>query len=505
MGMFYLPYNTLINGGTRSIRVDKLFKQMKTIKKVIFLILFASAWPIHAKVTLPSILGDNMILQQQSLVKIWGKAKEKTNVTVKTSWNDNVYAVTSNEKGDFVAEIATPAANNMPYKISITDGEEIILKNILIGEVWFCSGQSNMEMPVKGFPGQPVKGSFDVIAKASATMPIRMYTTDSENGKWVRQFSKQPQTDCNGRWLENTPENVANISAVGYYFARYIQSALNVPVGIIVSSWGGSKVEAWMSREAFATFPEIDLSFLNNREEVKNPTQTPVVLFNAKIAPLTRFAIRGFLWYQGESNRGNTDQYARLMPAFVKDLRAQWNIGDFPFYFVQIAPHNYDGVERTSAARLREVQEQNMRDIPHSGMVTTMDIGDPLLIHPADKETVGNRLAYWALADTYKKLNFGYAPTYKAMEVKDSTIVVSFNHAEQGICPTKIEIKGFEIAGDDRVFVPATAVENGGKIVVSSEKVSKPVAVRYLYKNFAEATVFNVFGIPASPFRTDKW
>ncbi|MDR2382858.1 MAG: sialate O-acetylesterase [Prevotellaceae bacterium] len=477
------------------------------IRKISFVFcLLIAVLQLDAKVILPGILGDNMILQQQSQVKIWGKAKEKTNVTVKTSWNDNVYNVTSNNKGDFVAEIATPAANNTPYKISITDGEEIILKNILIGEVWFCSGQSNMEMPVKGFGGQPVKGSFDVIAKASAVTPIRMFTTDSEDGKWVRQFSKQPQTDCKGRWLENTPENVANISAVGYYFARYIQSALNVPVGIIVSSWGGSKVEAWMSKETFEAFPEIDLSFLNNQEEVKNPTQTPVVLYNAKIAPLTNFAIRGFLWYQGESNRGNIDRYARLMSAFVKDLRAKWNIGDFPFYFVQIAPFNYDGVERISAAQLREVQEQNMRDIPNSGMVTTMDIGDPLFIHPADKETVGNRLAYWALAETYKKLNFGYAPpTYKAMEIKDSSIIVSFNNAEQGICPTRIEIRGFEIAGDDRVFVPATAIEKSGKIVVSSEKIRKPVAVRYLYKNFAEATVFNVFGIPASPFRTDKW
>jgi sialate O-acetylesterase len=461
---------------------------------------------LDAEIKLPSILGDNMVLQQQSRVKLWGKAKERARVTVTTSWNGNVYTVSANERGDWLAEIQTPSAGG-PHKMGISDGEEIVLKNIFIGEVWFCSGQSNMEMPVKGFPGQPVKGSFDVIAKANAATPIRMFTTDSEAGKWVRQFGKQPQDDCKGRWLENTPENVANISAVGYYFARYIQSALGVPVGIIVSTWGGSKIEAWMSREALEPFsPEIDLSFLNNKEEVKNPAQTPVVLYNAKIAPLTNFAIRGFLWYQGESNRGNADLYAQLTPAFVKDLRAKWNVGDFPFYFVQIAPFNYDGVERTSAARLREVQEQNMRDIPHSGMVTTMDVGDPALIHPADKETVGHRLAYWALAETYGKLDFGYAPpTYKAMEIEGGGIVVLFNNAEQGICPIKVEIGGFEIAGEDKLFVPATAIERGGKIVVSSEKVAQPIAVRYLYKNFAEATVFNVYGIPASPFRTDNW
>jgi sialate O-acetylesterase len=363
-----------------------------------------------------------------------------------------------------------------------------------------------MEMPVRGFNGQPVKGSLDAIARANAATPIRMFTTDSENGAWVRQFSKQPQTDCKGRWMENTTENVANISAAGYFFARYIQEILNVPVGIIVSSWGGSNVEAWMSEEAFGEFPEIDLSLLKNREPVKNPTQTPAMLYNAKIAPLTNFAIRGFLWYQGESSRGNIDQYARLMPAFVKDLRKKWNVGDFPFYFVQIAPFIYDGVERTLAAHMREVQEQHMRSIPHSGMVTTMDIGDPLLIHPADKRSVGERLACWALGETYHKIGFGYIPpTYQSMEIVDSAIVISFNNAEQGICPARVELKGFEIAGDNKIFLPATAIEKSGKIVVSSEKVTKPVAVRYLYKNYAEASVFNAYGLPASPFRTDHW
>ncbi|MDR0545964.1 MAG: sialate O-acetylesterase [Dysgonamonadaceae bacterium] len=481
-----------------------LAKRLKPLISILALFLCISS--LNAKVILPTILDDNMILQQQSAVKIWGKAKEKTKVTITTSWNDNVYIVTSSDKGDFLAEISTPAASLTPYKISITDGEEIVLKNVLIGEVWFASGQSNMEMPVKGFNGQPVKNSFDAIVKANAATPIRIFTTDSENGKWVRQFNKEPQTDCKGKWLEHTPDNVANISAVAYYFVRYIQSALDVPVGIIVSSWGGSKVEAWMSKKAFKDFPGIDLSILNNKEEIKSPTQTPVVLYNAKIAPLTNFVIKGFLWYQGESNRGNVEQYAQLMPAFVKDLRSKWNTGDFPFYFVQIAPFNYDGVERTSAARLREVQEQNMRDIPNSGMVTTMDIGDPLLIHPGDKQPVGERLAYWALAETYKKLNFGYAPpTYKSMEIADNSIVVSFNNAEQGICPVKVELKGFEIAGDDKIFVPAVAIEKSGKIMVSSDKVAKPVAVRYLYKNYAEASVFNIYGIPASPFRTDKW
>jgi sialate O-acetylesterase len=460
---------------------------------------------LQAKIKLPSILGDNMVLQQKSNVKLWGEAKSKTNIKIKTSWNGNDYSVVSDEKGNWLTHITTPAAGG-PYKISISDGEEIVLNNVLIGEVWFCSGQSNMEMPVRGFNGQPVNGSLDVLAKAVPKTPIRMYTTDSNNGKWVRQFSKEPQTDCKGEWLENTSENVANISAASYYFARYIQSVLDVPVGIIVSSWGGSKVEAWMSREALEAFSEIDLSILKNKEEIKNPTATPCVLYNAKIAPLTNFAIKGFLWYQGESNRENADQYTQLMPAFVADLRSKWGVGEFPVYFVQIAPFNYDGMDRTSAARFREVQEQNWKDIPNSGMVTTMDIGDPMIIHPADKETVGNRLAYWALGTAYGKLTSGYAPpTYKSMEIADTAIVVSFENNEHGICPINAEIQGFEIAGEDKLFYPATGFEKAGKIIVSSKNVPKPVALRYAYKNYAEATLFNAYGIPASPFRTDNW
>jgi sialate O-acetylesterase len=467
--------------------------------------LLSSISMLQAKIKLPAILGDNMVLQQQSNVKLWGEAKNKSNVTIQTSWNNKVYTVVSDEKGNWLANIDTPTAGG-PFSIIISDGEERTLKNILIGEVWFCSGQSNMEMPVRGFNGQPVKGSYDAIIKANPQTPIRMYTTDSEKGKWVRQFNKEPQVDCKGEWLENTPENVANISAVGYFFARYIQSALNVPVGIIVSSWGGSKVEAWMSRDAIEPFSGIDLSILKNKEEVKNPTATPCVLYNAKIAPLINFVVKGFLWYQGESNRNDTDLYSRLMPAFIKDLRLKWNVGDFPFYYVQIAPFNYDGNERTSAARLREVQEKNMKDIPNSGMVTTMDIGDSLLIHPADKETVGNRLAYWALGQTYKKHNVGYAPpVYQSMEITGDTISLSFENAEHGLCPLFAELKGFEVAGEDKVFYLAKANEKAGKIIVTCEKINNPVAVRYGYKNYAEASVFNVYGIPASSFRTDNW
>lgn len=476
-------------------------------KAVILAMLLISAGSLQAKVKLPHVLGDNMVLQQKAEVKIWGWADENSKIKVKTSWDKKTYTTTADSKGCWLLKVNTSGAGG-PYQITISDGEPLILNNVLIGEVWFCSGQSNMEMPMRGFDRQPVKGGNTVIAGANPKVPVRMYTTDSKEGKWVRQFSKTVQTDCQGEWRENNSEDVANISAAAYYFARYVQEVLNVPVGIIVSSWGGSTVEAWMSREALEPFKEVNTSILDNDSAVKKPQATPCVLYNAKIAPLTNFTIRGFLWYQGESNRINADLYKDLMPAFVKDLRAKWNIGEFPFYFVQIAPFKYEGVDSTSAARLREVQLQNMTDIPNSGMVTTMDIGNQVSIHPADKETVGERLALWALGATYGRKGFGYAPpVFKSMEKKGHKIYIDFTNAERGIYPMWTALKGFEIAGEDKVFYPANAEIEASttRLVVWSDKVPVPAAVRYAYKNFAEASIFGLSGLPVAPFRTDNW
>lgn len=475
------------------------------ISTLSFLILLFS--PLGARVKPASVIGDNMVLQQQAHVKLWGEARKNSTVTVKTSWDGKTYTSRTDATGQWLLTVSTPAAGG-PYEITISDGEVLTLKNILIGEVWFCSGQSNMEMPMRGFDRQTMQGGNDVIARAKAKTPIRMFIMDSKDGKWLRQFSKTPQTNCFGEWVENTPENVAETSAVAHYFASYLQEVLEVPVGLIISTWGGSKVEAWMSREAIAPFSDIDLSILDNDVEVKNPTVTPCVLYNAKIAPLTNFAIKGFLWYQGESNRDNADQYANLMPAFVKDLRQRWNVGEFPFYFVQIAPYDYEGADGTSAARLREAQARNMKDIPNSGMVTTLDIGNPVFIHPVDKKTVGDRLAYWALGHTYGLKGFGYAPPmYKSMEKVDQKIYINFDYAPRGLCPMWTSLDGFEIAGEDKVFYPAFAeIETKScRLAVSSDKVPNPVAVRYAYKNYIEPSIFSIQGIPVAPFRTDNW
>lgn len=478
------------------------------IRKAFILFFFTvSVVNLQAKVKLPSILASDMVLQQQTDVKLWGWTNPNTKVKITTSWNNKSYTSVSDDQGNWLQKVSTPAAGG-PYKIRFNDGEKTILSNILIGEVWFCSGQSNMEMPMQGFDRQPVAGSTNVIARAKVTTPIRIFNTDVVDGKRIRQVSKQPQTDCIGAWALNSPENIATTSATAYYFARYIQDVLDVPVGIIQSSLGGSSLQAWISREVISEFKEVNLSILDNNEEIKNPQATPCCLFNAKVAPLLNFSIKGYLWYQGESNRNNPDLYAKLMPAFVKDMRTLWDVGEFPFYYVQIAPYKYDHPDSTSAARLREIQTQNMTDIPNSGMVSTLDIGNLNFIHPVDKETVGERLALWALGATYGLKGFEYAtPVYRSMEKKEQKIFINFKNAERGISPMWTDLKGFEIAGTDRVFYPAKAEIEAKttRLAVSSDKVPDPVAVRYAYKNYTEASIFGVSGIPVAPFRSDNW
>lgn len=472
------------------------------MKKSLFLVacglLFASM--AGAKIKLPTILADNMVLQQQSSVKLWGEATPGKKVMVSTSWNRKKYSVQAGSDGRWLVKVDTPAAGG-PYDVTISDGEALTLKNILIGEVWFCSGQSNMEMPVKGFGSSPIEGSNELIAKASVSTPIRIYTAKLT-------YNRIPQADCEGAWRVNDQEGVANASATAYFFAKFLQEALDIPVGVVVSSWGGSKVEAWMSGKALEPFKgEINMDHLTGSGDVQSPNQRACLLRNAMIEPYLNFAIRGMIWYQGESNAGQPEQYRKLMKSFVADTRDAFGQGEFPFYYVQIAPHRYGGVDQVGSAGLREAQMQNLKDIPNSGMAITMDVAGPAYnIHPAQKKEVGDRLAYWALAKTYGKTGFSYCgPVYKSLEVKDGKAFVSFEYADMGLAPFEEEIKGIEIAGADKVFHPAKAFVQGGRLVVANESVSTPVAVRYCYKNYSLGNLTNTYGLPASSFRTDDW
>ena len=465
---------------------------------------------VQAKIVLPGIFGDNMVLQQQTGVQFWGKAAPGKKVTIRPSWSTKTITAEVGNDGRWKALVPTPGAGG-PYTIELSesdrptprnaprDSERLTLRDVLIGEVWLCSGQSNMEMPVRGFNNQPVEGSADAIMQAKASTPIRLCTVG-------RSTARTPQEECTAQWQQHTPEAVAGTSATAYYFARYLQSVLEVPVGVIVTCWGGTPVEAWMDRETMAGFREFDLSFLDGTDKIDRPENKPCGLYNGMIAPLVPFAVKGFLWYQGESNRGRHAQYQTLMPAFVKMLRERWAQGELPFYYVQIAPYRYDGPGGTSGALLREAQLRNLAEIPSSGMAVTLDIGDEDCIHPAKKQQVGTRLAWLALSKTYGLKGIDAdTPVCKSMEVADGKAYLTFTTGPQGLAPQGKTLAGFEMAGADRVFRPAAARIERGRLVVACDAVAEPAAVRYAFKNAPEATLFNSSGIPASSFRTDEW
>ena len=458
------------------------------------------ACPTFAKIKLPALVGSNMVLQRECDANLWGWASPSKKVTVTTSWDGRKYATRADADGNWLLKVATPAAGG-PYTIRISDGDPVTLENVMIGEVWVCSGQSNMEMPMRGFLNQPVEGSADAIIRAKAATPIRLCTVK-------RSTARTPQEECAAQWLKHTPEAVAGTSATAYYFARYLQSVLDVPVGVIVTCWGGTPVEAWMDRETMSGFKEFDLSFLDNPDQIDRPQYKPCGLYNGMIAPLVPYTVKGFLWYQGESNRPNPTQYRALMPAFVKMLRERWAQGGLPFYYVQIAPYRYDGPNAISGALLREAQLHNLKDIPSSGMAVTLDIGDEGCIHPAKKEEVGTRLAWLALSKTYGMKGIDAdTPVCEKMEVADGKAYLTFATGPDGLAPYGRTLTGFEMAGADRAFHPATArIEKGkSRLIVACDAVPEPVAVRYAFRNVPEATLFNTSGIPASSFRTDDW
>lgn len=473
---------------------------MKVKNAFLLATLFLWVQALSAKVVLPALVGDNMVLQQQSRVNLWGKTETAKTVIVKTSWDNRSYTVRTDKDGNWKVKVQTPVAGG-PYEIIFNDGEVVRLKNVLIGEVWFCSGQSNMEMPMKGFDRQPVEGALDMILKAKETIPIRVFTVKHD-------CSTIPLDDCSGAWNTHTPENVAKASATAYFFAHYLNSILEVPVGIIVADWGGSKIQPWMPEETIRPY-EKNLSHLGNTNvEKRDLHDKACTLYNAMVAPLTPYGIKGMLWYQGESNRTQADLYEELFPAFVSGMRGKFECGDFPFYYVQIAPFRYDGSNKKSAARFREVQAEAMNRIPNCGMAVTLDIGEENGIHPHKKAEVGKRLAYWALAKTYGKNPFSCSgPVYKSMQVEGRKVYLSFDHAPEGVAPLETPLEGFEVAGSDRKFYPAHAIVEAAKgmLSVSSDKVEKPVAVRYGYRNFIKGSLFDVYGNPASSFRTDDW
>lgn len=624
---------------------------------------------------LPSLIGDNMVLQQNSTANIWGWAAPGDKVEVVTSWNGEKYKVKADGAGSWLVEVATASAGG-PYEIRIKADVTELLENVMLGEVWVCSGQSNMNWTFGSAESAPSE------VPAANHPDIRLFHVE-------RRIASRPKDDVSGSWAVCSPVTAEDFSAVGYFFGKYLNEKLDVPVGLIQTAWGGTPSETWTSREMLRTFGafdnqldklyrlndaemekaeesmdsilevnkkmtdfdfpgnigiregwmnpgyddsewmevetpgeritqkemgtikgvvwarkqlqipeswvgqdlvlelgkivEMDQTYLDGqvvgsirkpknwkdlrvyevpREYVKqssmvlsvrivntygevgfrgkpeqlriypkndpgaqavmlagkwkyevagefasvpllsNPN-TPTVLYNGMLHPLTKFAIKGAIWYQGESNVSRAVQYRTIFPGMITDWRKQWGRGDFPFYFVQLAPYKY-GTEHTSA-ELREAQFMTLSAIENTGMAVTLDIGNPENIHPTNKRDVGKRLALWALAKDYGQDLVYSGPLYRAIAIEGSTIRVSFDHTGKGLQSVAGPLTHFEIAGKDQVYHPAKAVVDGHTVLVGSSRVKNPVAVRFAWTNTAVPNLFNWEGLPASSFCTDGW
>ncbi len=451
---------------------------------------------VRAEVKLPALVGDNMVLQQRSDVNIWGEAKANAKVSVKTSWNNKTYSTTSDDNGAWNVVVATPEAGG-PYSMTISDGDKITVNNILIGEVWVCSGQSNMNMNVGGYFAQPTAGAMELLMSASPKNNIRLFQVE-------KKASAEPLDKVKGSWKEATPASVNPFSAVGYHFAYNLRKLFDFPIGMIQTSWGGTRIEAWMPVERTHS---VDPNIPAFRKDDQNKA---AYLYNAMIKPVSKYGARGFLWYQGEGNTGNGKIYDKLLAEMVAQWRADWGGGEkMPFYYVLLTPYQYKDKNGIGAPITIESMVRAKGIIPNSDYAATTDAGEEFCIHPTAKDKVGLRLALKAAVLTYgiEKGLPCTAPTYKSAKFKDGEAVVSFDNAWGGLNPRDAGMVGFELAGEDKIFHPAKASFDSKikAIRVTSESVPAPIAVRYAFRNYMDTNVTDNFGQPLVPFRSDSW
>jgi sialate O-acetylesterase len=521
-------------------------KSLKTSSLLASLCITMCCATVAAAQVKPSALfSDHMVLQSGMSVPIWGTADAAEKITIK--FNSQTRHATADTTGKWMVRL-TKLKPGGPFEMTIAGNKAgetpIVVKDVLVGEVWLGSGQSNMDFTVGTttrhyFAG--VKNEAEEIAAANYPQ-IRMFT-----GAWKNSY--EPQTEVSGSWLIVTPENVKEMSAIGYLFARDMQQELKVPFGIVTQAFGASTAEAWTSREALAAEPQLkplidafdanvaayktnppdmtaalkawqeaadkakaDGKTIPRRPGNRNPVQdqhNPTVMYNGMIAPVIPYAIRGVLWYQGEAINGGATGYKLyplLQATLIKDWRQRWGEGDFPFYICQLAPlKSWPNRPDTwyNNPDVREAQA-TVLSLPNTGMAVTIDIGDPVNIHPKDKQDVADRLTRIALAQTYgRKIEYS-SPIYDSMKVEHSSIRIGFTHASGGLVAKGGDLKTFVIAGQDGKFVPATARIEHDTVVVSSPDVADPAAVRYAWDNYPEGcNLYNSDGLPAAPFRTD--
>ena len=481
-----------------------------------------------ADISLAPLFRDHAVLQRNQAVPVWGRADPGEKITV--TFRDQTVGTTAEADGRWVVYLSPMSAAIKPAALTVTGKTTIVLNDVLVGEVWLASGQSNMNRPLSSLPdaAKVITATnnpfvrFNTVALTAATAPAETVETSG--------------------WLPVTPETAGTASVVAWYFAAELQRKLGVPVGIIHSSWGGSKIEAWMDDRTLrgtkvwpaieerwqymiTNYPRIEAEYAAWETKMKEllakgepgPTTMPLLprghgsphalseLFNGMIAPLQPYAIRGTIWYQGESNWQRAAEYAELFPAMITAWRAQWGLGDFPFYFVQLPNfiQAYDPTDRTWA-RLREAQAAGLQ-LPKTGMAVTIDCGDPKDIHPQNKPTVGRRLAAIALSQTYGVPCDWSGPRFAGATREGAAMRVRFTHADTGLIAEGKPPTAFELAGADRKFHPATASIDRDTVIVKSPAVPEPVAVRYAWTNDPVANLFNGAGLPAAPFRSDDW
>lgn len=443
---------------------------------------------LRAEIRLPAIIGSNMVLQQKTEVKLWGWSNPGEKIVIRTGWKTGVDSATGSRDGNWMVTIKTPAGGSS-YSITLEGENKIVLENVLIGEVWLCSGQSNMEW--SGLNNN--KQSLDEAPNAN-NQQIRFFHIP-------RSTSDYPQDDLKASWKVCNPEDMKKFSSIGYFFGKKLNKELSVPVGLINASWGGTPAEVWTPKEVF-----VEDAGLNEASKKAYVTPwwpvVPSKTFNAMIHPLTNFSIAGAIWYQGESNVSTSYAYTRLLSSMVNGWRRYWGI-DFAFYLVQIAPYTYGS--EFQGPLLREAQSKF--DLSNSGMVVISDLVDNVAdIHPQNKLDVATRLADLALAKTYQKKSGPYLyPSYKSMKIEGDKIRIEFDHCESGLISKNGDPKDFEIAGADKVFYPATAKIVGCTVIVQAKEVKQPEAVRFGFKNKSMPNLFSKEGLPANLFRTDNW
>ena len=466
----------------------------------------------QAKVRLPHIICDNMVLQQQTDARLWGWAQPGKSVKITTSWNNETVSTKADKNGKWLAKVKTPKASYTPLSITFDDGEPLTINNVLAGEVWVCAGQSNMEMPVKGFGMCPVKDYNHWVIESANHTGVRSVKIPSE-------MRTEPQEDAQCEWRVCSPKTVGDFSATGYFFARLLHSALDIPIGLIEANKGGTRVESWLTKENLQRYTNDPTDSATIARKWPTDYHRSLLWGNGTFNPILNYTVKGILYYQGCSNVGDPgDQYSERMKLLVQQWRSQFGLGEIPFYFVQIAPWAYDDgdVNGISGALLREQQWKAAQIIPNSSLVCINDLVYPYefsQIHPAQKQPVGERLAYTALNRDYGFENVLYkSSSYKDMTIKNDTVYIHLQDNYYADAPFE-QMEGFEVAGEDKVFHPAQARHfwqpGGGywdeAIMIVCPEVKKPVAVRYCFKNFQIGNVKNGANLPLFPFRTDNW